>query len=246
MLKLEYKTKNDLEKELYDFWILFAYHSNKIENQEIDYHDTREIFDNGKVQSFSGDPRTLFEIQNQKECYYYLLDKLEKREKISIELIKEIHKILTQGTYDEARYLKGERPGEFKKGDYIVGKSETGSNAEDVEKELKDLLSEIYDNDSDDYLTIGSYFHLRFEAIHPFADGNGRVGRTLLNYYFITNSIKPLIIYDEDKKDYYKCLQAYDADENIDLMIKFLSYSQDKTWKKKNSQNTKKLISFLM
>ena len=170
---------------------------------------------------------------------------MKKREKISVELIKEVHKLLTQGTYDETQCIKGERPGEFKKGDYIVGKAEIGFDAEDVEKELEDLVFESYDNDSDDHLTIGSYFHLRFEMIHPFADGNGRAGRTLLNYYFMINDIRPLIIYDEDKKLYYKCLRAYDDNEDIEAMKEFLLYFKEKTWKKKKANKNKKLMSFL-
>lgn len=244
MLKLEYKTKNDIENALEDFKVLFAYHSNKIENEEINYHDTREIFENGKAVSFTGNPRTLFEIQNQKDCYNFLLDRIVKKEKISNELILEIHKELTKGTYDERRYEKGERPGEYKKGDYIVGKAEIGSLAENVQNEINDLLDEINNEESNDYETIAAYFHCKFETIHPFADGNGRVGRTLLNYYLMINNIKPLIVYEEDKKLYYECLQAFDNSQDIKPLKKFIEYEQEKTWKKKESKVVK-LSSFL-
>lgn len=241
MLEIHYDNRNDLEKELIDFKILFAYHSNKIENDEINYHDTREIFENGKVVGFTGNTRTLFEIQNQKDCYEYMIDKLANREPISISLIKEIHKQLTKGTYDEVRYGKGERPGEFKKGDYNVGINEIGSLVSEVENNLNELLDEINDKQYMDYLTVGSYFHARFEAIHPFADGNGRVGRTLLNYYLMIHGLKPLIVYDEDKKLYYECLQIYDEKEDIEPLKQFLEYSQEKTWKKKENPNKKGL-----
>ena len=55
------QTESDLDLRLDNFRILFAYHSGKIENDEITYHDTREIFENGKVVGYTGDPRTLFE-----------------------------------------------------------------------------------------------------------------------------------------------------------------------------------------
>ncbi|MBR5340731.1 MAG: Fic family protein [Erysipelotrichaceae bacterium] len=245
MLNIEYKTREDLERILNDFRILFAYHSNRIENEETDYQIVKEVFEKDRVSSFNGDPRTLFEIQNQKKCYELLLDKMVNREPVTIDLIKEVHKTLTEGTYDETRYNKGERPGEFKKGDYIVGKDEIGSDAEDVEKDLNELLEEINESDSSDYLTIAAYFHLRFESIHPFADGNGRVGRTLLNYYLIIHDIRPLIVYDEDKKIYYECLQAYDHKEDIEPLKKFLKYSQEKTWKKKKKDSVKKLCTFV-
>ena len=244
MLEMKYKTKEDIESQLIDFRILFAYNSNKIENKETDYHDVKDIFENGKVIGFSGDLKTIFEIQNQKECYYYLLDRIIKKERISVNLIKDIHKILTNGTYDEIRYSKGERPGEFKKGDYIVGKNEVGIKAEEVEKEISELVEEINSYEENDFLTVVSYMHCRFENIHPFADGNGRVGRTLLNYYLMINNIKPLIIYEEDKKEYYRCLQEYDEKEDIEPLKKFIVRSQEKTWLKKKREYNK-LLSFL-
>ena len=155
-----------------------------------------------------------------------------------------IHHELTKGTYDERRYEKGERPGEYKKSDYIVGKAEIGSLAQDVEKEIKDLVLEINEENTNGYLTIATYFHLKFETIDPFADGNGRVGRTLLNYYLMIHNIKPLIVYDEDKKIYYECLQTFDEKQDIEPLKKFLEYEQEKTWKKKENK-TVSLASFL-
>ena len=62
----------DIDQRLDSVRILFAYHSGKIENDEITYRDTREIFENGKVFGYTGSPRTLFEQQNQKLCYEFL------------------------------------------------------------------------------------------------------------------------------------------------------------------------------
>ena len=244
MLNFEFKNKNDLENILEDFKVLFAYHSNKIENDEINYHDTRDIFENGKINGYTGDLRTLFEIQNQKDCYNYLLDRIVERKKIDEKLILYVHMLLTKGTYDEKRYENGERPGEYKKGDYIVGKNEIGALSKDVESEIEELINEINSEDSNDYLTIAAYFHLKFESIHPFADGNGKVGRTLLNYYLMIHDIKPLIVYDEDKKLYYECLQTFDSKQDIEPLKKFIEYEQEKTWRKKKRSITK-LVSFL-
>jgi len=106
----------DLDKYLDSFRILFAFHSGRIENEEITYHDTREIFENGKVSNYTGNPRALCEQQNQKLCYEVLKEKIIGKEPLSIELIKEIHKVLTGGTYDERTYITNEeRRGEFKK-----------------------------------------------------------------------------------------------------------------------------------
>ncbi len=77
----------DIDVKLHNFRILFAYNSGKIENEKIDYHDTREIFENGRVSSYTGDVKTLFEQQNQKECYEFLKDKIAGKEPLSIDLI---------------------------------------------------------------------------------------------------------------------------------------------------------------
>ncbi|MCL2151980.1 MAG: Fic family protein [Oscillospiraceae bacterium] len=83
-----------------------------------------------------------------------------------------------------------------------------------------------------DILTAAAYFHARFEHIHPFADGNGRVGRTLLNYFLMLHDHPPLIVYEEDKAVYYAALERYDTDEDIALMRDFLRKQTEKTWEK--------------
>lgn len=238
---LKIDSKEKLENALDNFRILFAYNSGAIENAEITYHDTREIFENGKIISFTGNLRTIFEISNQKACYEYLLDKIIKREKISENLIKKVHELLTVGTYDERRYISnGERPGEYKKHDYETGREEVGTSANEVAKEIENLVNEVNSvntNDAEDIIKIATYFHNKFENIHAFADGNGRVGRTLTNYILMTNNMPPLIVYDEDKKYYYAALEKYDKEDDIKSMIEFFKYEMEKTWKKTIDKN---------
>ena len=137
----EVTTGADLDKYLDSFRVLFAYHSGKMENREITYHDTRDIFERGKVSDFTGDPRALFEQQNQKLCYEVLKQKFSQRAPLTLELVRELHRVLTSGTYDERRYVdNGERPGEFKKHDYVTGIHEVGSAPEYVEEDLRQLL----------------------------------------------------------------------------------------------------------
>jgi len=222
-----------LDKYLENFRILFAYHSGKIENEEITYSDTREIFENSRVNNFTGSPRSLFEQQNQKLCYEFLKEHIINKDPIGIELIKEIHRILTSGPYDERRYIENkERPGEFKKHDYVTGINEVGSSVQDVEQDLQELVDEINEFYGSNFLKVAAYFHARFEYIHPFADGNGRVGRTLLNYYLLTHNHPPIIIYDNDKSLYYECLQKYDESEEINPLYEFLKFETEKSWKR--------------
>jgi Fic family protein len=226
-------TEADISRYLENFRILFAYNSGKIENAAITYNDTREIFENGRVLNYTGEPRTLFELSNQKTCYEFLKPKIVAKHPITLELIKETHLILTSGSYDERRYIEqGERPGEFKKHDYVTGLAEVGSLPEDVEGDLAELIEELGEYKNKDILKVAAYFHARFEYIHPFADGNGRVGRVLLNYYLMINNYPPLIIHDDDKAAYYEALAAYDNNEELKPMELFLKQQTERTWKK--------------
>ncbi|MEI6602517.1 MAG: Fic family protein [Clostridia bacterium] len=223
----------DFTRHLDSFRVLFAYHSGKIENENITYHDTREIFENGQVLGFSGNPRALFEQQNQKICYEYLIPKLIAKEPVSVGLIKEVHQILTVGTYDERRFLvNDERPGEFKKHDYVTGINEVGAAAENVAGDLEALVAEIRDVAQKDRLQVAAYFHAQFQWIHPFADGNGRVGRTLTNYLLMIHQHPPFIVYDEDKMEYYQALQCFDETEDIQPLYDFFMKETIKTWGK--------------
>jgi Fic family protein len=227
------RTEADIDLRLHNFRILFAYNSGKIENSEITYHDTREIFENGRVLNYTGSPHSIFELENQKLCYEFLKAKIAAKEPLSIPLIKETHGILTGGTYDEHRYIeRGERPGAFRKHDYVTGIAEVGSLPEDVEKDLTELLDELADYEDKDILKVAAYFHARFEYIHPFADGNGRVGRTLLNYWLMIHDHPPVIIHDEDKRAYYDALARYDEAEELDTMRLFLIHQTERTWEK--------------
>ena len=226
-------TEADIDLVLDNFRILFAYHSGKIENEDVTYHDTREIFENGQVVGYTGDPRAVFEQQNQKLCYEFLKAKIAAREPLSVALVLEIHGILTSGTYDKRRFIeKGERPGQFKRHDYVTGRLEVGCPPEEVETELAELLAELNSYSGSDPLKAAAYLHLRFEYIHPFADGNGRVGRTLVNYFLMTHGEPPLIVYDEDKANYYAALERYDTDEDIEPMVQFLYAETERTWEK--------------
>ena len=233
-------TPASLTHSLDSFRVLFAYHSGKIENDAIKYNDTHEIFHNDKVSSFTGNPRTLFEQQNQKTCYEFLVPKIIAKEPVSMDLVKEVHAILTAGTYDERRFLeKGERPGQFKKHDYVTGLLEVGSAPDDVPQDIALLLTEIVDLkageqiDPKTLLKAATYFHARFEYIHPFADGNGRVGRTLLNYFLMINNHPPLIVYEEDRAQYFEGLCAYDRGEDLEPLFTFFVFAIEKTWGKR-------------
>ncbi|WP_026510590.1 Fic family protein [Butyrivibrio sp. LC3010] len=238
------KSIADLDVALGDFRILFAYNSNKIEGSQITIHQTREIFENGKVISYTGDLRALFETENQRVCYEFLKNKIIDRDALTEELILEIQEKLCHGCYDESRWQKGERPGTYKKNYYGVGMS-VGVLPEDVPEEVQFICKELSEaglDNSEKILKAAAWFHCSFERIHAFADGNGRVGRTLLNYILMVNNLPPIIIFDEDKETYYMALEVFDHTDKIEGFVKFLKEQAVKTWTRKNTKGERVII----
>ncbi len=227
------ETDAQLAEVLNGHSIAFAYHSGKIENNKITYNDTREIFENDGVTAYTGDLRTLFEIRNAKLANELFLTSFGEKRRMDETLVKEFQKLLTMNTYDARRWQLGERPGEYKKHDYVTGREEIGAAPEDVQEEMAELMDELQDLMQEDALTAAAYFHVKFENIHPFADGNGRTGRLAMNYLLVMLGHPPIVVHEEDRKEYYAALEAWDTKQNLKVMISFLRSQTVKTWRKR-------------
>lgn len=226
------RTDAELAEALNGHSIAFAYHSGKIENERVTYNDTREIFEHDGVTAYTGDLRTLFELRNAKEANELFLTAFQSKRPLDEAFIRELQLQLTHGTYDTRRWQLGERPGEYKHHDYVTGKGEVGAAPEDVAEEMAELLEELQDIGSEDILTAAAYFHAKFENIHPFADGNGRTGRMAMNYLLVLHGHPPIIIHEEDRKDYYAALEMWDSRQELAPLRSFLQTQAEKTWEK--------------
>ena len=233
-------TDAELAEALNGHSIAFAYNSGKIENENVTYHNTREIFEHDGVTSYTGDLRTLFEIKNSKEANELFLQAFKEKRPLNEEFLLELQLVLTQGTYDTRRYQLGERPGEYKHHDYVTGKEEIGASAEDVKEEMDELLAELQDGSSANALTAAAYFHAKFENIHPFADGNGRTGRLAMNYLLVMLDHPPIIIHEEDRRGYYNALEAWDRDQELAPLCDYLKEQTVKTWQKQLDRAAKR------
>lgn len=223
-------TGADLSAIMNERSISFAYNSCKIENENITYNDTREIFNNDGVINYTGDLRTLFEIRNAKlanELFYTAFD--EKRV-LDQELLQRFQRNITLNTYDERRWQIGERPGQYKHHDFVTGKNEVGALPEDVEMELAELLDEMQGISDKDILVASAYFHAKFENIHPFADGNGRTGRLLMNFHLLKHAYFPVVIHPHQRSDYLDSLEALSVKEDRETYHSFMLSQMESTF----------------
>lgn len=245
----EWKSRDRI-KELNNFFWKFTYGSNRIENNNTHLRDVKDIFCSRPLDSKSDITYTTEqEIRNHKSLAKEIINSFADNtmKEISIEFIKELHSKLMKDCYDDSRLSKGERPGKFKIHDYVVGLHDIGASPENVEEELKSLLEEVNEVKitPKNALKIVAYFHCWFESIHPFADGNGRVGRLLINYILLKNDLPPIVLYDRDRNLYYLTLEEFNETQDIMGMVKFLTIEAEKTWLIDYNKKYKKLDSFL-
>jgi Fic family protein len=187
----------------------FAYNSNRIEGSRLSEEQTRYIFETNTIDAPDGtavNVDDIVETVNHFACFDFMLR--HAKEPIGEDIIKEMHRILKRGTSQER--LDWFKTGEYKSLPNIVGGSET-TPPENTEAEMKRLLDEYNGRSGYDFENILD-FHYKFERIHPFQDGNGRVGRMIAFKECLANGIAPFIIDERHKLFYYRGLAEYEKE----------------------------------
>lgn len=183
-----------------------TYNSNHIEGSRLTHDQTRYIFETNTIGVEGETIRVddIIETTNHFRCIDIIIDRATER--LTESLIKELHATLKRGTSDSR--LDWFCVGEYKRLPNEVGGNETTA-PENVRREMRALLS-AYNAKRDKSLEDIVELHQRFEAIHPFQDGNGRVGRLIMFKECLANRFVPFIISDELKLFYYRGLHEWD------------------------------------
>jgi Fic family protein len=186
--------------------IKLCYNSNRIEGSRLTEEQTRYIYETNTINTESGKAANIddiIEARNHFACFNYILDTAEER--LSETVIKEIHRILKSSTSDSEKDWF--RTGDYKAMPNIIGDRET-TPPDKVKTAVRDLLFEYSQKDAvslEDVIR----FHHDFESIHPFQDGNGRVGRLIIFRECLKHNIIPFIIDEEHKNYYYRGLREF-------------------------------------
>lgn len=192
----------------HELQVRMTYNSNHIEGSKLSEDQTRLIFETNTVDVGEGIPvDDIIETVNHFRAIDYVIDTAE--EPLTQDIIKELHRILKQSTKDST--LAWFAVGDYKKRANVVGGRET-AKPRDVAARMKELLS---DYNSLDKITINDIirFHYDFERIHPFQDGNGRVGRLIALKECLRFGIVPFIIEDSKKMFYYRGLSEWEHEK---------------------------------
>ena len=182
-----------------------TYNSNRIEGSRLTHDQTRYIFETNTIgaskESINVDD--IIETTNHFRCIDLIIDKAKS--KLTESFIKELHFLLKSGTSDSRKDWFN--VGEYKKLPNEVGGNETCPPAA-VAPKMKELLSRYHGIEKKTFEDIID-FHYQFEIIHPFQDGNGRVGRLIMFKECLANQMVPFIIDADLKLFYYRGLQEW-------------------------------------
>lgn len=221
-LKKEYDSLKVKKESLLD--IIFeaelpesVYNSNAIENSTLSISETEKILLDMEV-SRNVSVREIFEAKNLATVFGYIKEKV-KNNNINKELILLLHKMLISNINEDIA-------GRFRKqNEYVRVGTHIASAPEHIEIMMDSLLSDYSTYTEEYFIDRIAKFHLEFETIHPFCDGNGRIGRVLINYQLMQHGFPPIIIRDKEKSFYYKSFGEYrnSNKKNISGLDKILS-----------------------
>lgn len=189
--------------------ILFSYNSNHIEGSRLTEEQTRYIFETKSFFPSGEEPiraDDVIETVNHFRLFDLMLESVEMP--LTEGMIKEYHRILKSGTTDSG--LSWFRVGDYKAVANVVGNKETAT-PEQVPGRMAALLREYHHKELHTLEDLAD-FHYRFERIHPFQDGNGRVGRMILFKECLKNGLTPFVVLEQDRQFYYRGLSEYERE----------------------------------
>lgn len=212
------KSKEYLE----DFVTRSTYHSNAIEGNTLTYAETYAILYNDNSFKIQGkEPREIYEAINHKIALELVFKALkDESSSLTETLIKNINETINKNIKNTEGYRKIQV--------FIQGSEHIPPKPEQIPNQMNYFVYN-YNNDINDIYTKISTYHIQFEKIHPFEDGNGRTGRLLINYELLKNNLPPIVISKDDRIKYFEFLRNNDI-------------TGFANWLKELSENEKKRI----
>ncbi|MEK6910419.1 MAG: Fic family protein [Nanoarchaeota archaeon] len=210
------QSKENLENRYEAFISLFTYDSTNIEGNTLTLQETSQLlFENITPRKSL---REINEVVNHKKAFDYLL---EEKEDVSKKIILKLHELVTKDTLKEELLSQ---VGKYRKLQvFIRGVNWLPPKPKEVSKEMQILLSWYSKNKNTLHpLILTAYFHSAFETIHPFIDGNGRVGRLLMNFILRKNKYPMINIPNKSKYIYYAVLESAQVKGDLRPLVKFL------------------------
>ena len=213
-----------------------VYNSNAIENSTLTLDETEKILMQIDLDRFINE-RELFEAKNLARVVTYINQKATEKE-LSLEIILFLHKMLISNIRDDiaGRYRNED--------EWVNVANHIAPNPKEVLGLLKEMLVQYQTGDTENIVRRIAKLHLTFEHIHPFVDGNGRIGRVINNYVLIRENNVPINIKFINQKEYYSAFQEFDQSGTTNIMEEIIGKAMCQSYHKRLAYlEGKKIIS---
>jgi len=200
-----------------------TYHSNAIEGSTLTFAETYAIlYNDNSFKITQKEPREIYEAINHKNALELVFKNLNNNQEFNDNFIKNLNETINKNIKDTEGYRHIQ---------VFIRGSEHIPPAPEKIPNLMNYFIYNYNHDEFDIFTKISKYHIEFEQIHPFEDGNGRTGRLLINYELIKNNIPPVVISKEDRVKYFELIKNNDIN-GLANWFKELSNNEQERMKK--------------
>ena len=202
-------TQGELERLNEEFLVEYTYNSTAIEGNTLTLRETDMV-----LKGITIDKKPIkdhLEVIGHKDAFNYLADLVKEKEPLSENLIKQIHTlVLADKPEDRGIYRRVAVK--------IIGAKHFTENQLLIADKMEELIKEFNADKNTNIIRKLALFHIKFEAIHPFIDGNGRTGRLLVNFELMKKGYPPIDIKYADRKAYYDAFDAYHEKHDLSQM----------------------------
>lgn len=197
-----------------------TYHSNAIEGNTLTYAETYAILYNDNSFKIEGkEPREIYEAINHKKALELVFKNLQNNEEFDERFIKKLNETINRDIKDTEGYRSVQV--------FIQGSEHIPPEPEKVPNLMNYYIYNYNHDEQDIFVKIAKY-HIEFEKIHPFEDGNGRTGRLLINYELLKNNLPPVIITKEDRVKYFEFLRDDDNTRLAEWLKELLNKEKER------------------
>ena len=206
-------TAGEVQRLYDDFMVEYTYNSNAIEGNTLTLRETDMV-----LRGLTIDQKPLkdhMEAVGHKEAFYYVCDLVKEKAELTQNVVKQIHSlVLADKPQDRGVYRKVPVR--------IIGASHTPVQPYMIEPKMQELLCD-FKEDKRNIAEKIAYYHIQFESVHPFIDGNGRTGRLLVNLELMKEGYPPVDIKFTDRKRYYDAFESYHVKKDLSAMTKLFA-----------------------
>lgn len=201
------------------FEVEYTHHSTAIEGNTLTLMETKVVLEDG-IAIGGKSLREIYEVVNHKKAYRYVKECIGKGLALDENIVKDIHALLMENILTGGIYRREEVR--------ISGASHTPPAGNEMYAQIKNFYAELEEKKNLNGVELAAWTHAEFVRIHPFADGNGRTSRLLMNYQLLKNGFLPVSVAKENRLDYYNALDKYAAQGVLDDFIELVAELEEK------------------